>query len=518
VSYGPGNFLQMSSAFPHTGLMFTQSRLMDLDGSQTIDWVSTTGVRLGHGRSEPDLLQSIADGRGGSADIQFETVVGHQGVHFPVSVVSTMTTYTDSNTVYWANYEYRDGYFDRIHRRFSGFGDVRVRRSDNLGTAERFERRIFATGNYRRNTLNPVVDEHISQQMFDDPVLTGLQLGWFAGPSEADIRCEVWTPWWPAWSSMGAGGPAGTPQLLLSREYDLSPDGRSRVRETSFSYDERGNISLIADHGEVSSRTAGGWPTEDGDDIYTVFQYAFNEQFHILSLPSVVTQCASLVGLGCSESLRERRFNYDFLGPGVLDGHVNIGDLTTMRELVRYPGEPDQWAWTNRRFDIYGNVTAISAPDGSVTTYAYQEPDYVHRSLESTTVTKGKDWTAGSYPVTLNTRTIWDAALDVVLFTVDPSGRATFKVYDEFGRPRQLWSTDEYSGASWVFLEDISYQDWLRPNFTVRTRYSSIGQALTAVAFTDGLGRPIQEKTWHDDGRIATEALLPQLVADNSNL
>ena len=273
TDYGRGDFLQISSAFPHTGLTFTHWRLFDADGSASIDWVSADAIIAGYGKTEPDLLHSIQNGRGTVAEVTFENIVGQQGLHFPVPVVVAVTTNVDADVWYATDYTYRTGFFDRSRRRFVGFGDVLVRRRDNLGTPERFERRIFATGDYRRNSGGAIQDLHLGQWIFDDPTLTGLQLAFFAGPSADDIHKEIWTPWWPAWTVIGGtGGPAGTPQLLLNREYDLSADGANRVREISYRYDAHSNVSLIADHGEVVERIGAAWPVDDGDELYTFFE------------------------------------------------------------------------------------------------------------------------------------------------------------------------------------------------------------------------------------------------------
>ena len=158
-----------------------------------------------------------------------------------------------------------------------------------------------------------------------------------------------------------------------------------------------------------------------------------------------------MIGLGCGGLIRDRLLNYDFLGPGPsLDGHVNIGDLTTVRELIRYPGEPDQWAWTNRRYDAFGNIVEVRSPDGAVTFFAHQGPDYTYRSLESITVFAGKAASEGSYPVTLTTNTAWDTGLGVELSTTDPNRRTTWKVY-RFLRPTS--ATLDYGRGFWHVVD-----------------------------------------------------------------
>ena len=392
----------------------------------------------------PDLLQTIANGVGGTSTIQYQPSTQCDNVcpiekipklPFILPLVRQVTASDGMGQSYTTTYAYERGRYDAPSKEFRGFGHVEVRDADaNVSTTEFYQ----------------------DDQKKGRPFHTEFR----------DSNGSLWTASDQTWSSVDPY--PGVSFVRLDQADSFIYDGNATFRKTRsrFAYDPYGNIVTAIDDGE---------PSVSGDERSTVTTYALNLSAWILKPSLVQTLDAG------GAVVAQRRFTYD--GASDPSTPPTQGNLTKEEEWLNVP--TTQWLATSLAYDAYGNVLSVTDALNRKTTNTY---DAMGTYLVKITNTLNQSRTLA-----------YDPRFGQAISSTDQNGVTTTTAYDTLGRVTKVIGPNDTSA-----LPTIAYQYDLSstpPSRTVvQTRIQS-GQpgVLTVYAFTDGLGRTLQTRSPAED-------------------
>ena len=299
------------------------------------------------------------------------------------------------------------------------------------------------------------------------------------------------------WSAITTNGVhAVTLDRVETFTYDGVAENPKQVVK-DFQYDQFGNVTMEADYGDTAV---------DGDELFTVREYAYNQDLWLLDRVKHLYSTATPGGA----HLRESWFQYD--GHSDLNAAPVQGNLTREEHFLDSGENPV----TTYRYDSYGNRTETIDPEGRLTRVDY-DADY-HAFPVRVTNAMGQV-----------TERQFDPAIGKPVLERDPNGAETVYVYDTFKRLVKVVKPGDSDAFPTM---EISYSlDGSAPeSVTVKAR-EQVGTAntLDTIQSVDGLGRVIQTRTeyqnpasqvvvdtFHDDMGLESGRSLPYIVATNA--
>jgi len=157
------------------------------------------------------------------------------------------------------------------------------------------------------------------------------------------------------------------------------------------------------------------------------------------------------------------------------------GELTTVKAPA--VGCNSQWIVTTYDYDVYGNRTKVTDPDGHVTETAYDATGHVY-PIRVTRPATGN--------VQHVTHYTWDKIVGQVEEVVDENGVATEYRYDGLGRLTKMWKYGDSESQPTVDYQYSNYGGSNAP-FHVRMRWlTENGGRLYRQDYYDGWGRQVQ--------------------------
>jgi RHS repeat-associated protein len=481
--------------FPLTRVHQSTYRFLDFTGGikpyllNGIDYGTGKQTRISYRSSIVDARTDAAAGR------PWETYLP-----FPVQVVSDIVeTDTLAGTERVRRLRYRNGGWDPVRRRFTGFGEV-----DSLEIGDASIEGARTITQFEQGVgLNP--DE--AAVLTGRPRRVEIRAVPAAGGEEPVLRIEDSAYEVAVVGVALDGQPIRHARLVVSRERDFAGGPDEQVRETHLEYDGFGNITTKEEEvrrGAEASATT------------TVMRYAVREDIWMLDRPVEIRRD------GGGLVLALQRFYYD--GPafqGLPAGSVERGNLTRVEELVLtpamvteaygaappdfaalgyrlmpLPGGADGWGVdaVRRRFDARGNVLATRDPLDSEAQLVW-DADGIY-PVESVN------------PLGQRTQFRYDPIAKQPARQDDPNGAVFEYGFDALGRLiRQIGPGDSAALPSVV----LEYQDDALPlGVIARTRVTSGGAATVAKAeYYDGEGRSLQERV---QAEADTVTVLPAAV------
>lgn len=263
---------------------------------------------------------------------------------------------------------------------------------------------------------------------------------------------------------------AGVSQVRVRQVEDETHDPKDSLRtRVRTSYDEFLNTVEIAKDGDV---------TVQGDEARTVMEYAKNLAAGITGLPSRFS------AFGATGALLSRSITrYDNLP----EGQVERGNPTSVNDFVEIGG-PE--VTRTVVYDAFGNIVRASDRAANFSTFEYDPLRHMFR-------------TRATDPEGRVILSAFDPRFGVSILDIDPSGNATRRLHDAFGRlVREQLPGDECSpfGTRTIAYSPLgnAAQQFIRVSAT-----ETPGQPDTfdTVSFFDGFGQVYRIEAEGDGGR-----------------
>jgi len=427
----------------------SQLDLRDVDGDDLPDHIfrydfENFGRVKYNNAKKVGLLHEITTPTGGLITLDYERT--QNTVEMPNSqYVLSEVTHTDifSNESYTLDYDYADGFYDRVKRSFCGFNTVKQTNPDGSYTSNYYHN----DNNYNKGILylselygtdQKLYRETYNNYSFDELYANGLDI---VKHKRLDSTKDTYYYYYD-----------GINYRTISKEVVFED------------YDIYGNITYAVDKGD------------NAGDINIYIDYDYNTGKYIVSNP------ASLIVEDQSGNIiRERRGAYD--------------DKGSLESLTQYLNG-SAYATTYLYYDEntankYGNLTSIRLPklNNDPAGYAIH---YTYDDTVNTYITGITD----SFGYTSYAQ--YNYSLGVETLSRDINGHNFTKIYDNYGRLIEVWT--DYDNSNGIPAISFSYNHSSMPASAVTKNkiHFDINQINTAtldtVIFADSLRRVVQTK------------------------
>jgi len=396
-------------------------------------------IVLQHNSKLPDLLVGIDSGIGGITSIEYEvsTQLDNTGTDdradlpFPVRVVKKVTKSDGMGNSYVTRYEYKNGFFETGTREFRGFGHVKVTDPEGHHKETFFNQDDLYKGRPDKELVYDKYKRLIQEQNF-------------------------------SWQSIQYHSGKTTFPYLGSKTttlYDYKT-GASKQAQTSYQYDNYGNVINILDEGFLDVA---------GDERRTLIDYSVtNTSAVYISKPyTQVLQNSS------GAKVSEARYYYD---NQALGASSIKGSLTKEERWLNLPTE--RYIATHFSYDSCGNIETVTDSLTRVTRTTYEAtktyPQSVTNALSHTQ------------------RFTYEHSTGKILTSTDPNSQITTSSYDGFGRLTHVVGPGNISEVSYIYdlTFDLTVNPVRRPKIISITKVSS-SENITNYSWIDGLGRTI---------------------------
>ncbi len=455
------------------GSIWKTWQLADVNGDGLADMVaSRLGTNQGWRSSvalvngTPLLLETIANGLGGSTTIEYtpSTQYANTQLPYPVQTVSAITTDDGNSHVATSTYTYEGGFHHLGERDFRGFAHVTVTGPAGPSGEQTLTETWFHQGNDTEVDVNT------------PNVPNGYLKGAPYRTQVTDAQGNLYTQTLTTYTADDDGAaPFFSPPASVVTDI-CDGNGCSRQTRTDYTYDVYGNVIEEYQYGDVS---------ESADDRTVVRTFAPNTTDWILGLPTQETLSQGL-GTGGSQ-LAQSDFYYDGTTSCTVASTNQLptkGQLTRVVNWLNGGSSPE----TRMAYDGMGNVVCTRDALGHTTTMTYGS--------------SGTFATAVTNPLGHRTTTQYYGVNDVPMDTglygqvkqvTDPNGAVVTSKYDALGRrtrvtqPDGFWTTTSYVAFGTVGSQHVRSD-------------SPLG--LSIWTYFDGLGRTMTTKSTGTDSKI----------------
>ncbi|WOI22889.1 TIGR02594 family protein [Nonlabens ulvanivorans] len=467
----------------------TKKALTDYDGDGYLDIVesiSNSTVKVRHSRiRRTDKLMTVNNPLGGSFTIDYEVQpVTYDNPHAKwtmseVIIDDGYDTVNDGEDQYSKSFTYEGGRYDRRERAFFGFATVKVQDFKELSNGNR---EIYRTtvSNYHNRTYftngllesSYVLKGDNSNQIFSK-TLNEYTIYGLNDTNDQLILNDVKPFDFDSGGSEGRRSAAVFLTKTRTEHYELN-NSPQLITENVMTYNIKGELAVVDNKGDI---------TTNSDNVKTQIYYHNNTNLasrNIRNVPYVIR-----VRNASNTLLRERRA---FVNSNT--GHVNrmwakIGSL---------------WAWTDMKYDQFGNLTRIIYPENTANqrmSYTYTYDSNYHKFITDITDSFG-----------YSSQSDYDGSFDHVNEVTDYAGNKMIYSYDTFGRTTSVQGPKEIaSGQPYTIKFDYYPYQSLLPQSANMTAAEFVPVAMTShydpewpsndietYTFIDGMSRPIQVK------------------------
>ncbi|MDO8282837.1 MAG: toxin TcdB middle/N-terminal domain-containing protein [Thermodesulfovibrionia bacterium] len=374
----------------------------------------------------PDLLKTINNGLGGTTEIQYTPSTQYDNTYLPFvkQVVSTVIVSDGKGNSSTTTFDYANGLYDSEDKEFRGFGYVKS--TDPIGTTTET---WFKQDDIYRGLMEKQTIKDSSGNKYSEVINTHNSVSPYTGVDFPYLQQED------------------------NYEYDGTPDARHS--QTSFEYDEYGNMTRKYSHGDVTI-------AEDDKDENITYYY---------DIPNWIVSLSEHNSIKNYQGTLTAQTWYTYYQ----NGTGNLWTKTEWNNLDPTNNPVTVYA----QYDSYGNVTEITDPRGFSTFITY-------------------DTETHTYPVTVqNTlgHTIhktYDYRFGKVITVTDPNGNTTSYGYDEFGRLKTVTSPSPYGRVEYLYQ---NYGDPYTQNVREEARDELGALIQWKERYFDGLGRTTKGKS-----------------------
>jgi YD repeat-containing protein len=267
-----------------------------------------------------------------------------------------------------------------------------------------------------------------------------------------------------------------TPYTALDTDTKVTYDGTGKIAEDTRSFDAYGNITQLTELGDISV---------SNDQVTTFTSYYPNNSAYLVNYPAGVDIRAGTTSNG---TLLARRF-YSYDGAAAYNNAPVKGDVTRVQNWLPSIGLIASTA----QYDSFGNQIAVTDPMGSRTEWVYDPAYHIF-------VTETRDPLYSTDPRHKTTAS-WDPVCGVETQTSDMNGLAITTSYDALCRETNVALPD---GG----FESTAYVNFGNPTtqYVETDKPAADGTGnLWERNYLDGLGRTYQERS---KGPSATQDII----------
>ena len=391
----------------------------------------------------PDLLKSVSNGTGGLTIVEYlpSSIFPNKKLPFVLPLVSAVSTFDgrtieDGKPVYsTVGYEYVGGYFNSPDREFRGFNYVKI--TGPSGHQE--ERLVTEIWFHQGNDI--AVDKN------DPADRVGYMKGKPYRSRTSDAVGQKYSETTTEYKSDTSDSRFNPPEQVDTLICD-GDDCGLHLR-TRYNYDSFGNVVREEQFGDVNDAS---------DDRTTVREFALNVDSWIVGLRKLEILYE---GIGNIKKVAATDFYYDGTDTCTTPATnqvPSIGNLTRIKRWNRGRPSPE----TRMAYDGFGNLQCNSSGDGHKVFIAYdtngQYATSITNALKHTTLTSyygvdSVELTGGLY--------------GQVKAITDPNGSATTMTYDAFGRKARVQSANgNWTTYTYMALGD-PHKQHIRTDFAV---------------------------------------------------
>lgn len=469
-----------SNAFDWGLIDLSRFRLGDFNGDGRIDFArveglnSTVPMSFYYSSGDPsNFLQSVSNGFGAVTTMSYRSSARadlNPLLPFPVWHIFSIDTNDGFGVVSSTSYTYRDGYYHIPERDFRGFNFVEM-----TGPVADGKRSISKTWFHQGNDTavgvnNPKVDNGYTKGKPYRVEVTD-EMGNIFSKVETTYLAESTSPYFFY--------PPGT---LTTTVCEKAPCSSGKTTRVHFDYDERGNVVLEDNEGDVSDAT---------DDRTVQRLFSNNTGPWIVGLPLRET-----IYRGRSTASQDRAAETTYFYDNAADCNVRSmnqsptkGNLTRVERWLDGGTNPE----TRMAYDSYGNVTCTRDAKGNISTISYDWGSTFPITMTSPVVNGIQLQTTTKY-YGVGTDPADNGLYGQVKSVTAPNGETTTTIYDPFGRVKKSTAPD--TGTTEIFYSDFGSAT----QHIKTTTTTSASSSLSSWAYFDGLGRTILEKKTGPNG------------------
>jgi len=448
-----------------------QVQASDYNGDGVTDFASSDSIQLAetafsnNGKTS-DLLFETKNGIGGTTELVYTSSCFNEdplrSMPFCIPVVSSVVVKNDrnSNDHYETKYEYTKGLWDWDDREFRGFGKVKI---------------IDIDDNYSETTFEQEDDYKKGRPLE--------QASYAAG------NPNPYTKTVNAWETKDVTSDGKSKFVFLKRSDQYLCEGDVTCKHTAAEskesdYDTYGNVTHIRQLGEVVDGN-----DITGDERTVETQYHNNTSAWLLGLPK-----ETIVKDSAGQEVRKAWFYYD--DSNDLEAQPTKGQLTKKED---WAGEGNINPVTRYSYDNYGNLETTTDPLGNTTTITY---DTTYHLFPITTTNALLQTVNNTYYGVEGVSVIGLEGKPVpwglLKSTTDPNGQTVQKDYDVFGRSTIIVSPLDSVQFPTSRTEYTFFSNYIKVKTSARIEHGR-PETIDSVQYVDGLGRPIETKTRHED-------------------
>ena len=429
------------------------------NGSDEIYWPSTGN--LGAISNSNDLLSSVTLNTGGLINISYKPStlskdsagnLANPKLPMMVQTVSQISV-TDpvNNIVSYEKYIYFDGtyyYNSPFDRNLAGFAEID--KTDSVGNVTKT---YYNTGNG---------SDAVHGQFQDDY----FKIGKVYRTEQYDNGGKLYRVGVNKWESYSLAGSAGFVKLVQTTQEDYDGQLVHKDKAETYEHDNsNGNVIQKTQWGEVTGNDDGTFSDIGNDKFTTNYVYAIGEG--ITGLASNVFVADQL-----GNKVKESRYYYDNLALG----SVSLGNQTKEEDWI----SGDNYAVSQKTYNGYGLVTALTDPRDNATKYVYDA-----YNLYPAVVTNALDQT---------TKYAYDYSSGQVTQKIDANGNVFENTYDGLGRLLEEKQPNPAEPSTLVTKTTYAYVDAPNAMSIKKSSYLDASTVADSYIYFDGLGRKIQEK------------------------
>ncbi|MFC5048659.1 FG-GAP-like repeat-containing protein [Aquimarina hainanensis] len=406
-------------------------------------------------------LKTLKNSQGGETEFTYTYARiqdSSNHVHFPVSVVESVTTDDNNGNVATTNYEYKgaDYYYNTPHdKRFAGFSEVIKTDNDGTKTTTKYHQANGETGNEPSDSYAKI--GKVFEQTVED--------------SSGDLFTKTRTGYTE--NSLGNNAHSIQAASVLTQQFD--GDSSSTDTAATYEYDTYGNIEKQIQYGEVNGNADGTFSDTGLDKRTLEYSYVNNTTDYIVGLPTNQT-------LKNNSNVKEAETNYSY------DAN---GNLLTESKWISGSDYSD----TSYTYNSFGLPLTETDALSNTTTYSYDA-----HNIYPVSVTNAKGHI---------TNYEYDYSSGKLSKETNPNGKVTDYSYDGLDRLTKIEQTIANGGTETV--KEIEYNTNASPQFTKETTYRDSGDTQDIFNYTDGLGRTIQTKSEMDSGWLTLDTVYDEM-------
>ncbi len=410
-----------------------------------------------------DLLIGVNNGVGGLTSLEYDSSAHYQNkfLPFPLQVVKSVTTSNSRGDSYTARYSYEGGLWDAVYREFAGFEKVKV---------------IDADGNYSETTYDQrhyYKGRAIKQESYDaQGRLLKKSVNEWGEQNIAQTTPQVKFIFLKRTDNYIYDYPAAGRRTAQAMIYDQSP--------------QYGDATRVINYGEVNLTT--GEDLKIDDTTVSITSYLHNTDRWLMSLPN-----ESVVHDASGKKLAGTVFYYDGSESHMATPQKGLLTKKRIEVVALEDASAIGDVVTKYEYDDIGNIIKTVDPKGNATSVEY-DPTYRMFPVKVTNPI-GQSSSSVYYGVNAPVEEgLYKGLWGQLKSTTDANGQKSETIYDSFGRTVKVigpLDTADNPTAQTFYQE---FPDYVKVSSKVLADRVT-GKTIDAVAFYDGIGRLIQQKS-----------------------